>query len=750
MPHAPSLRCRCAVFGLLATTAPIAFAATAFAQSAAPGTVISLTPIVVQGQTAADIDLAQERLAATPGGTALIRADETPTQANVRLSDTLRRAPGVVIQDFFGGFDQPRLQIRGSGLQQNPVERGVLFLQDGLPLNRADGSYIVGFANPGQAEFVEINRGYATNRLGATVLGGSVNFVSPTGSSAPGVAADITGGSFGHVEGSAQAAFAMERLDGLIGVEAARRDGFRDINDSRRVVANTNVGVELTDDISARVFAGVSDIEFDISGPLPRALLESRPESVFTGPTVIPGMPPTVVNPGPNVVRDQPNREATQIRLGTRVTGEFGAHIVDASVGYSDTDDTFTFPIPGSIRETDGGDTTLVGRYAYRPDPDAALPLFEATALYAFGSADRTYSLNIAGTRGAVFGENDLSAQTLSLHAGANIPLGAGFSLSPGLSYAHARRENVDEFGAATRPTAAFSPMRSSQRLPDGAVPATDTSYDRTFDGISPSLALSWRPNDDHLLFAAVSRSFEPPTHDDLLATINGTPNSSPGRPNPGNPALPAEAFATPDLEAQTATTFEIGWRGAVDRFDVDAVLYYSLVEDELLNLRDESGVSLGAVNADKTRHLGLELGATAAIIDGLVGRVAYTFQDFRFRDDPVRGNNRLAGAPRHVINADLDWTVVEGLSVGGSVYWRPGETPVDNFNTVYNDPFATLDLRGRYELTPWASAFAEVRNVTDATYAGATLVVDTARPDQAAFLPGDGRAFYAGVQVRF
>ena len=49
--------------------------------------------------------------------------------------------------------------------------------------------------------------------------------------------------------------------------------------------------------------------------------------------------------------------------------------------------------------------------------------------------------------------------------------------------------------------------------------------------------------------------SFEPPTHDDLLATVNGTPNSSAGRPQPPNPTFAADVFRTPDLKAQAATT---------------------------------------------------------------------------------------------------------------------------------------------------------------------------------------------------
>lgn len=63
-----------------------------------------------------------ERLERVPGGTNVI-VPEANTQL-FTLSDLFANAPGVVVQEFFGGFDQPRLNIRGSGLQSNPVSRG--------------------------------------------------------------------------------------------------------------------------------------------------------------------------------------------------------------------------------------------------------------------------------------------------------------------------------------------------------------------------------------------------------------------------------------------------------------------------------------------------------------------------------------------------------------------------------------------------------------------------------------------------
>jgi iron complex outermembrane receptor protein len=544
----------------------------ALAQSAAPGAVVTLDAIAVEGEAPQAAEVAADRLAAKPGGASVIAAETLEGRPISTLSDALNAAPGVVVQDFFGGFDQPRVQIRGSGLQQNPVERGVLFLQDGLPLNRADGSYVVGLADPRQADFIEVNRGYLANRLGATVAGGALNFVSRTGSEEPGVAGRFEGGSFGDVNGGVRAGFAREGLDGLIGVEAGTRDGFRDYNSSDRVGLNGNLGLRLSDAVTARLFAGFTGLSFDVAGPLTRDLLDDAPERVYGGPTFVPGTPPRLIAPGPNVIRDRPRRETTQGRLGGRVSGAFGPHVVDAAAGYAHADDSFRFPVSTGVRETDGGDGTFVARYAYAPDADALQPLVEVTGYAALGAADRDWFVNDRGAKGARFGANRLEAATLSLHAGANLPLGAGFTLSPGVGLAHATRDNDDRF-AGVRPTIAFNPANPTQRLPDGAAAAQDTGYARDYTGFTPSLALSWRPVPDQLLFAAVSRSFEPPTHDDLLSTVGGTPNSSAGRPNPASPAPAARAFATPDLDAQTGTTLELGWRGGFGAVAADAVV---------------------------------------------------------------------------------------------------------------------------------------------------------------------------------
>ena len=286
--------------------------------------------------------------------------------------------------------------------------------------------------------------------------------------------------------------------------------------------------------------------------------------------------------------------------------------------------------------------------------------------------------------------------------------------------------------------------------LPAGAVAASSTDYDRHYSGLSPSVALSWAPLPGQLGWVSLARGYEPPTHDDLLGTINGTPNSGPGRPQPGNPAAAAAVFATPDLRAQRADTIELGWRGTGTGFRWEATLYHARLRNELLSLRDVTGAALASVNADRTRHTGLELGLAAALRRDLQGRLAWTWQDFRFHDDPLRGDNRIAGAPRHVLSAALDWQATGRLSVKGLVRWIPARTPVDNMNTVYSRPYVLADLGADHALgNDWA-VFARISNLFDKRYAASSLVLDQASAAQAAYIPGQGRAFYLGTRLRF
>lgn len=81
---------------------------------------------------------------------------------------------------------------------------------------------------------------------------------------------------------------------------------------------------------------------------------------------------------------------------------------------------------------------------------------------------------------------------------------------------------------------------------------------------------------------------------------------------------------------------------------------------------------------------------------------------------------------------------------------WIPERTPVDNMNSLFVDPYAVVDVRTEYRINDTYAVFGEITNLFNENYASSTLIVDQARPDQAAFLPGDGRGYYAGLKAKF
>lgn len=729
---------------------PLVFACIAFGVAAtahADGTAADvIDEIVVFGErpslTNDPTELSRARLNEIAGATGVVGPDERFGEANLSITDAIGGTPGVIAQAFFGGNDQPRIQMRGSGLQQNPTQRGVLLLQDGLPLSRADGSYIVASLEPDASNTIEIYRGAAGARVGAATLGGAVNFISLTGRDVQDTRIAVEGGSFGTVTGRLTYGTESGPFDVRGTVVTAERDGFREpFNDSDRTAMLINTGYRFSENLETRFYIDYVDLGFDIPGPITSDALENEPESVHPGPIVTPnpgGMPPFLISgAGPNVPRDQPRRDAEKLRFSARATHLSGVDELDFGVTYADTDEAFRFPVSAGVRATEGHDIAVDARYTRYAPGDAIVPLIELSAHYISGEHDRTYNHNEFGEIGDLFSDNELAADTLSLNAYATLLLSDRWRLTGGLNYVHATRDNDDVYGLPTRPTLRVGGPPPGPILP--AVPAADTSFSRDYSGLNPSLSLSyaWRPR--NIAFVSLARSYEPPSFEDLFVTSGGTPNSGP------------LGFITNDLDAQSAYTLELGARGDNERFGWDVVVYRAWVEDELLSLRDATGVPLGTRNADETRRTGVEVGLSATLTEWLRASVAYTYQDFTFDDDPFFGNNKLAGAQPQTVDARLTLEPIEGLSVTPLITWTPEDTPVDNANTVFRDDYLLLGLQARYRMRSGSmTIFIDARNLTDERFASSNLVTDIANPTQAAFLPGDGRAAYAGIELRF
>ncbi|MFA5902145.1 MAG: TonB-dependent receptor, partial [Hyphomicrobium sp.] len=211
---------------------------------------------------------------------------------------------------------------------------------------------------------------------------------------------------------------------------------------------------------------------------------------------------------------------------------------------------------------------------------------------------------------------------------------------------------------------------------------------------------------------------------------------------------------------AQRATTYEIGTRGDREDYRWDFSIYRAEIDDELQCITVMFN-ACSVTNADSTVHQGIEAGFGAAVWKSLFvgGRqpdkvwlnAAYTFNDFHFADDALWGDNELPGAPRHFIRTELLYKHPSGVYAGPNIEWVPQAYFVDNANTLKTEAYAIWGMKVGFDNGGPITAYVEGRNLSDETYIASTSIAGNLKGvDSAVFEPGNGRAFYAGVQYKW
>ncbi|MDO9320019.1 MAG: Plug domain-containing protein, partial [Pseudomonas sp.] len=106
---------------------------------------VQLSPTTVQAEQPSDPTAPTQAevradFAKIPGGASVVDSESYKTGRSSTPQDTLGLATGVFVQPRFGA-EESRLSIRGSGLNRTYHGRGLLLMQDGAPINLADGSF---------------------------------------------------------------------------------------------------------------------------------------------------------------------------------------------------------------------------------------------------------------------------------------------------------------------------------------------------------------------------------------------------------------------------------------------------------------------------------------------------------------------------------------------------------------------------------------------------------------------------------
>lgn len=679
--------------------------APAFAFSDPPA---SLPPVVVVATASSDArDLlaeSRERLSRVNGGVNLVSAEDAAKTPLTGLSDVLRGQVGVDTASRTN-IDATFVSIRGSGTNDKTGNgRGVAVLQDGLPINQADGLMELSPIDPQALAGVEIWRGANALRHGANSLGGAMNLRSHTGATSPGVTLLGMGGSYGYAKGFVSAGGVCDALDGYGAYSYARGDGYRENSASETHRVNANAGATLAKGVENRVFAGFTDYFSETPGDVTRAVLENSPRSA-----------------DPDALVYKTYRAYDLARFGDTLSffNEYTRLDLSAGYYYRDLDEHGSDDVTDKV--TNIGSVSAVIRHDGDWSGRRATTTVGVNA--SSGAVDDNRFNPVAGTavRGAKKQSSEQYADTVELFAEQDCHLTKRDAVTAGAQGLWTRRELRYAFGK----------------------PASE-NRDKAYVAFNPKFGARHEFDRKTVIFANVSRSEEAPTFAQFKTSRADQPSN---------------------LDAQRAWTAEAGMRGERGRTAWEIVPYYSLVNGEFLTYSTgPSASNFTTLNADDTVHRGVEMGLDVELLgelpeggsvnDGvrrtrLLLRNTGNLGDHRFKGDAAYGDNRLAGSSLYRHRVELLFEHKCGFYFGPNV--ETATSPyIDSANTYKAPGYAALGVRTGFRRDN-ARVFVEGRNLTGERYSPTLATLANAGgADQAVFRPADGPSVYAGVEVRF
>jgi iron complex outermembrane receptor protein len=668
----------------------------------------------------------------TTGAVGVVDAESYKTGRATNLKDALDYSPGVFVQPRFGA-DEARISIRGSGIQRTFHGRGLKLLQDGVPLNLADGGFDMQAVDPLTAEYIEVHRGANALRYGGTTLGGAINFVAPTGYTASPLQARFEYGSFDTFRRQLSAAGVQGAFDYYASFTHASSDGYRDHSEQSTQRFFSNFGFKFNEEVESRFYLTYVHTDSELPGEVSKDQLFNHPRRAAR----------SSFNKIFDHIDSNWKRDFELFRIANKTTITLGDEALltfSTFYSYKELDHPILF-----IIDQKSHDLGLDINYVNHADLLNRKNRFTIGFSPTYGTTKDQRFDNVLGERGFRFGNSDQDSLNLDLYLENVHYLTDRVAVSLGAQVSYARRENQD------------------------LIPATPTNPDNSdtqdWWGFNPKLGLLFDVTDQAQIYTNLSRSFEPPSFGELSASALG-------------------GAGLVELEAQTATSVEFGTRGQTTngRISWDLAYYYAWLEDELLELNVAPGLSQ-TINAGDTVHQGIELGLDITLFEGLVNRgnlspapsasgknaktvnqdlapeiekdkivlrQNYLWSRFHYDGDKAFGDNRLPGIPEHYYRVELLYTHPCGFYAGPNLEWTFNDYFVDSANTLKSDAYALLGFKFGYRTKQGLSFYIEGRNLTDETYAATTSVVSRATPGSALFFPGDGRSWFAGFEYKF
>jgi iron complex outermembrane recepter protein len=628
--------------------------------------------------------------------------------AQVNLSETLNRIPGIVVQNRQNYAQDLQISSRGFGARSTFGVRGVRLIEDGIPATMPDGQGQAASFDLGSAERIEVLRGPFASLYGNS-SGGVVQIFTMDGPPQPTIDAMTLFGSYGMRRNSVRFGGQQGDINYIGNVAHFETNGYRDhsgaLRDSANVKLKTNVGPGTLTFIANAL--GQPDTQDPLG--LTRAQFLADPRQVDPSAITFNTRKTIRQNQGGLVYEvDVTPRDKfhSHVYVGTRDVTQFLGQSGDTPLGAGGVVD---------LERTFGGAGLRWSRIVI----DGERPLTASVgAEYDRLNEHRRGYVNNLGSQGALRRDEEDIVYNADVFAQAEWNFAPLWSLSGGARHSTVRYDSSDYYVVGPNP---------------------DDSGKVSFSRTTPVAGILFKPDDRLHLYANAGGGFETPTFAELAYRPGGVTGIN---------------FA---LQPAKSRHYELGLKSRLAGLRFDAAVFRIETRDEIVT-NTSSGGRTDFKNASRTTRDGLELSAEGRFGGGFEASAAYTLLNARFTESFLSGTpavlvpsgNKLPGVARSVFYAEGVWRHAP-LGFHAAVEMRYSDKIYVNEANVDTAPsYTVVNLRAGFEQRTggWRlREYVRADNVGDRHYAGSVIVAE-ARGRY--FEPAPGRNYVGGIEASF
>jgi len=642
-----------------------------------------------------------------PAAATVITAQDIAAMGATDLDEVLETVPGIHVSRSVQAYS-PLYVIRGISSDYNPQ---TLILQNGVPMttlfigNRGNAWFGLPLENIAR---IEVIRGPGSALYGADAYSGVINIITKTAADTPGTEFGLRGGSFNTWNTWAQHGGKLGPVDVAAYLRAGHTDGFKE-----RIDADAQTPIDALIGTRASLAPGPVNTGFDaLDGSLDLSYQQWRfragyklRDNAGTGPGISGALDPV------GQVRSE-RITADFSWNGIQITKDWDVDLVASYLHY-----TQQFPVGLRIYPPGAFGGTFPNGMIGAPNTWEQQLRLSLVSTYS-GFKDHNLRFGVGHDDLDLYRTQEIKNFTLTspLLPPSPIPGGVPIEVSVADSFMTPHRRQID-----------YLYVQDEWRLARDWTLTGGVRHDHYSDfgdTTNPRLALVW---DVSLALTAkllYGQAFRAPAFTELYS-IN-------------NPIVRGNT----DLKPETINTWEtaFAWQARPDT-DVNLSLFRYSMKD-IIRATAQVGGGTQFNNAGEQNGHGAELEAIWRATRTLRLQGSYAWQ----RSIDVTSQHDAGYAPRHHLTGRVDWSVTNGLLLGGQVNRVAGR------KRAFGDPrpdiadYTTLDLslRTNNGSKGWEFSGA-LRNVFDADAREPTLPSNGIPND----LPLAGRSFYVQAVYR-